>query len=347
MFAIFLGLLIIWDYIMDVLLIFPCICIYDLYLERDKKPNCCITCHCCAGWEGGKHEIDDDELYDNGDGNQLVVNAQKLKEEGNDVTLDGDTTNSHPQDTAPDLRHQNLVRDRYKDVDFDHKPSLIRRILLGYYRLLHKGRWLLLAGSAAAFGVCIYYASKIQLPKSSDVRLLKADHELEKAYSWRHHLLSDIIVKAAGSYATVMWGVSPADTGDHNNPASWSTLVLDDSFDPSTAEAQVYLRDFCGVFFEQDFVSPITSDYECSINLFDQWLQSQSLNETDAQDEIYGQHCDGATGLPMRPSFFHGCWTAWAQQVADYRVLSQEGTVKVMYVEYSAQVRYDRYETAG
>jgi hypothetical protein len=341
MFAIFLGLLIIWDYILDILLIFPCICIHDSYLARVEKPNCCMICHCCTRWEGGKHEVDDDDddLSQNGGDKKLLVSDQKLMKEGHDHA-ECDTYT--PQDTVPDSGHPNILQGRYKDVDDDHKPSLIRRILLAYYRVLHKARWLLLAASAVAFGVCLYYASKIQLPKSSDVRILKVDHEFEKAYSWRHHLLSDTMLKQAGSYATVMWGVTPADTGDHNNPASWSTLVLDDSFDPSTTEAQKYLRDFCAIFFAQDFVSPITTDYQCPINLFDQWLQAKSLNATAAQDDVYVQHCNGATGLPMNPTFFHDCWTEWAQQEDEYRVLSREGTVKVMYVEYSSQVRYDR-----
>jgi preprotein translocase subunit SecF len=50
MFAIFLGLLIIFDYIMNILLVFPALCIYDKRLQQ-SNPNCCISCNCCGRCE--------------------------------------------------------------------------------------------------------------------------------------------------------------------------------------------------------------------------------------------------------------------------------------------------------
>ena len=127
-----------------------------------------------------------------------------------------------------------------EDIDGEEaKPSLIRRILVGYYKIAHFLRWALLVLCLAAFGVCIYYATKLELPTSSDVRLLDSDNEFETNYEWRLNLLSEVLRKEGGSQGFVIWGVLPADTGDHNDPNSWTQLVLDESFDPSPETAQV------------------------------------------------------------------------------------------------------------
>jgi len=366
LFAIFCGLLIVWDYIMDVLLIFPSLCIYDGFRDQEK-PNCCITCHSCSMLEGGKDEINDDSDLDD-DGNNNVVddkdygadveekNERELaitedKEDGSYGRDRMDTAESTPasseiiNDLAKDDAVVNTAEDHhfhihhYKDIDEDHKPSLIRRILLNYYRIIHYLRWPLLACCACAFAVCLWKALSLDLPTTSEVRVLRSDHEFEKAFSWRLHLLNEVIEKQGGSQAQVIWGVAPADTGDNNDPASWSQLVLDQSFDPSPREAQVYLRDFCDKFFAQDFASKVTPDFECPINVFDQWLRNQSRS-TDGTDVAYA-NCNSATGLPMDPAFFHSCLTEWAQQEDEMNVLSRSGVVEIMYFPFASRVRYE------
>lgn len=335
MFAIFCGLLITWDYILDVLLIFPSLCIYDEYRE---KPNCFCTCHCCAQCEGGRNEIDDDEdvVVGDEDGNVSDGKHGADSAEGATKSTDADGNTIVTDNTL------HLLRNRYKDVDDDHKPSLIRRILLGYYHILHTMRWPLLLGCAASFAICVYFASTIELPTSSDVRLLPADHEFEKAYSWRLNLLNEVMMKQSGSSAYTIWGVTPADTGNHNDPSSWSTLVLDDTFDPSTPDAQVYLRDFCGIFFDQEFASPINPYFECPINVFDQWLQAQSNENMTTKDEIYTRDCGEAGGLPINdPNTFHACLTSWSQQEGEYSILSRDGIVEIMYFPFASRKRYD------
>jgi hypothetical protein len=59
-FAVFCGLLIICDYLMCVLLVFPALCIYDVKRESSVK-NCCVACHCCHRFEAGGEQQEDDE----------------------------------------------------------------------------------------------------------------------------------------------------------------------------------------------------------------------------------------------------------------------------------------------
>jgi hypothetical protein len=281
-FATFCGLLILFDYLMCILLVFPALCMYD---KSRHRQSCCCRCHCCRKSEAEGHEDTD---------HHMVVD----------------------------------------------KPSLIRRLLTRFYNALHMGRWALLLVCVAAFIVSVVFAAKMGLPTSADVRLLdESTSQYEANYQWRIKLLYQVLVRKSGSTAYVTWGVKPADTGDINNPLSWSQLVLDESFDPSSEDSQVYMRDFCDRFFENDWAERTVVDYECPINRFDSWLQEQS--NSSAPDAIYVENCGGATSLPVQQNEFDTCIYAWGQQVVELSVLAREGKVEVMYIPFSSRVRFD------
>jgi len=218
LFSIFCGLLITWDYILDILLIFPCLCIYDNYTaDPNARPNWCITCHCCAATEGGRDEISDDSeiIASHEERNEHVRNSDVEEAPSGGTakeTEESALANENHADKGhlPHLSDLHLhIHDTYKDVDADHKPSFIRRLLLGYYHGMHYLRYPLLAGCVAAFAICAYVAAGLSLPLTSDVRLLRADHEYELVYEWRTHLFSSEMMKDGGSYAQVIWGVIP------------------------------------------------------------------------------------------------------------------------------------------
>lgn len=219
------------------------------------------------------------------------------------------------------------------------KVSLIRRILSSYYNGLHKLRWGLLVASLVSFVVCCIFAATLALPKSSDVRVLRSSVEYERAYEWRLNILHSTLDKQEGSQAYVIWGVNPADTGDVNNPESWSTLELDQTFDPSTQAAQQYLKDFCPRFFQVDFADESIANYTCPMNRFDSWLLEQASSSTP--EEIYTSECASASAVPMDSTAFHGCVSAWALQTGEKMVLSRDGVVQVMYFPFNSRVRYD------
>jgi hypothetical protein len=167
MFAIFCGLLVVFDYIMDVLLVFPALCIYDKALEStERKASCCIRIRCS-------------------------------KPSGEEAETDGE----------------------------DSKPSFIHRAMNAFYVALHRIRWFLFVACAVAFGVSIYYASTLSLPASSDVRMLGEGVQFEQNWMWRKNLLYDTLEKAQGSQANVIWGVTPADTGDHSKSISQGPIL--------------------------------------------------------------------------------------------------------------------------
>lgn len=218
-------------------------------------------------------------------------------------------------------------------------PSPIHRILDHYYTFLHRFRWPLLLLCAVALVLSAVRAAQIELPISADVRLFdQSDNQYEANYQQRQNLLFDLIESNIGSNTDVIWGVVPADTGNHNNPESWTKLVLDDSFEPSKEDVQEYLRDYCDNFFQNDFAKPISNDYECPMSQLDSWLNEQA--SSDAPDAVYTQHCMGASGLPMPQANFDECAFAWSQAYDVRNLLARDGKIEIMTIRFSSRVSF-------
>mmetsp|Transcript_18251 Transcript_18251/g.25715 ORF Transcript_18251/g.25715 Transcript_18251/m.25715 type:complete len:1096 (-) Transcript_18251:96-3383(-) len=296
-FAVFCGLLIIFDYILCILLILPALCVYDGYRN---KPNCCMVCRCCR-----KKEI-----------------SQKQDDGGDDEEA-GDENGVDENEDAPKTE------------------SLIRRILTGLYNGLHTIRWPLFVGCVVAFILSTVFASKLELPTTSDVRLLNSKKfQQEQNYEWRANLLFNALNRASGSRAFVTFGTIPADTGDHNNPETFTQLVLDDSFDPSSTEAQLFLLDFCPRLLEQDFASEFAENYVCSMNKFDFWLKEQ-YNSSLFEDETFVENCGDAKGIPVAQEKFHSCMIYWNQAFEyDYSISERNGKVQILTIPYKSRVSW-------
>jgi len=365
LFAIFCGLLITLDYLLDILLIFPCLIIYD---QNRYKNNCCLTCNCRNKVEQEQEKVDggDDNCNHNNHHDNFNHNIKNLEEGNNTKNHDNDDDDDSNNDKQCQKHQQQEDEDDDDDVvdvakgihmdDYgDHednnndnkmqedekKQSLIHCILSTYYVYLHMFRWPLFIGSLIALLLCGYYASQLALPSSSEVRILGPQIEYEKNFQWRGNLLNEEIKKNSGSKAFIIWGTNPADTGDHNNPATWSQLVLDDEFDLSSIDAQEYMKDFCTDLFEQKFASKISSEYYCPITMLDYWLKMQSLKPYALQDSSYQLHCNNATGVPIPEDTFHPCLVGFSKQYNITTVLSRAGIVKIMYVVFNCRKTFD------
>lgn len=295
-FAVFVGLLVVMDYVLCCLLVFPALVIYDNRMQAERRTGCCCHCgvhSCCCCFVKRRGSLEEGEENANND-----------------------------------------------DEDEEGSPSLIHRILDHYYKFLHRFRWPLLVACAAALAVCAVKAAQIKLPTSADVRLFdESDNQYEANYIQRKNLLFEVVDNKAGSNADVIWGVIPADTGNQNNPESWTKLVLDEDFDPSLEDVQVFLRDYCDRFFEQDFATPIRTGYQCAMERLDQWLADQAAS--DRPDDIYTEHCAGSTGLPIPQTNFDACAYAWSQAYNVDSMLARAGKITVITFRFGSRVRFD------
>lgn len=310
LFSIFVGLLVALVYCLCVFLVFPALCIYDRVIRKRGSST---------HW--------------------LVI-------------------------FNPSLQYMSTSSPRCKG----NQSSFIRRVLSGYHRILHKHRYVFLMVCLTALGVTAYHATQLPPPTSLDVRLLEGSNEYEKNYQWRQRILYEDLKASAGSRAFVYWGVQPADTGDHgkfyvrqyfsllptrqvsqnrvrwpDNPETFTRLVLDDSFDPSTEEAQSFLLGFCDELYEQPFATRASENYICPMTSFDLWLRHQ--HEADSKNDIYTSVCLNATQVPVAVDSFHKCFSAWARETGDVNVLTRNDTVTILYMPFKTQTGYkDRIE---
>jgi hypothetical protein len=286
MFAIFCGLLIMFDYLMCILLVFPALCIYDQKIMAQRS-NCCNACHC----------------------------FQKKRAETN-IDLDED------------------------DLEDPNKMSLIHRILYKYYQFIHRFRWALLFLSTVAFGLSIWGATTFELPTSSEVRLIAEDAvQFEQNFIWRQDLLYEALQKTGGSDVLIGFGLSPADTGDQNNPDEWSQLVLDSTFDAAPAPNQEFLESFCPDMFDNEWATLPFDNYTCAFNRFGAWLEEQAI--APVPNPVYTDNCGGATSIPVAEEDLDACLIGWSKLFSETSILSNEGKVRIIFFPFISRVRFD------
>ena len=282
LFAIFCGMLVMIDYLLCILFIFPALCIYDhrKMSTKDGTVSWYFEMNMCS-----RSGVESSPLASN-----------------------------------------------------QHGMSFIHRVLTRYYKFLHVHRWFFVVVSLCSISASIAAAKSMELPDSLDVRLLGEKEHFEKNFLWRKELFSHEIAESVGGTSYVFWGLEPADTGDHSDPETFSQLVLDKSFNPTSASTQVFLLEFCEALFDQPFARRRQEDYLCPMQSFDAWLQEQ--DNSTSPNSGYDEHCDGQTMLPIEPESFHPCMQVWANETNQRRVFFRDGRLQIMYVYFKVRVTY-------
>lgn len=161
---------------------------------------------------------------------------------------------------------------------------------------------------------------------------MKPSIQYEQSYTWRKELLSTSLNDLAGSRNSIVFGLDPDDTGAASDPYDGTALILDETFDPSSEEAQLYLRDYCDNLYEEDFAMLPDETYVCPMNKFDQWLKGETMSVEP--DPAYISVCGSPDGLPVPSDKFHACISAWALKSQEFDILSRDGVVKYMRVSF-------------
>ena len=278
-FAVFLGLLVICDYLLNLLLVFPAICLQHRWTQRQRKGECCCTCcidmgACCRCW------------------------CAAPAEQG---------------DAAPE--------------------PLRSRLMARYYGAVHAARWFLLPVCIGSIAWCAVVASDIPSPTSSEVQLLADSHEFSRWNAWRRELI-DYDLQEGGAEMQVVWGLEAADTGPLTDPETWTRLMPDRAFDPSSEAAQLYLRDFCARLGTDRPFAYVPEGQRCVFQRFDDWLG-------EAWDGPRAS-CGGATALPVPPASFHGCARQFADERGDwFEMLFYGGKLQVLVERAQTYARWN------
>ena len=113
---------------------------------------------------------------------------------------------------------------------------------------------------------------------------------------------------------------------------------MDETFDPTSEDAQSYLLGFCEKLFATGLSSPLNDEYQCPINEFNDWLVEQS--ESDNPDAAYSV-CNNATGLPIPQEDFNQCIVAWSEVAVNYNVLEKRGVLAILRTRVKNSVGWD------
>ena len=117
---------------------------------------------------------------------------------------------------------------------------------------------------------------------------------------------------------------------------------MDETFDPSSEEAQIYLKGYCDDLFAQDFAEFDEDDYVCPINQFDEWLKNET--SVDSTDPLF-MMCGSPDGLPVASDKFNDCLSAWALRNQNFDIISRDGVVKIMRIPFRNKAVFtDRME---
>jgi 5-methyltetrahydrofolate--homocysteine methyltransferase len=285
-FAVFCGLTVAFNYVLNCTFVFPALCIYDKWLQNGME-------HWLIAFKPKTHNLSEDK-----------------------------NSEEQVQQSSNDRENQ----------DMNSNVSLIHRILLRLYRFIHKFSVPLLVIFSTVTCVSVVFGSKIPQPEDNLVRLLPPNNEYEEFHQWSLRLLENQILYDRGTMVDIFWGLQRGDTGAINNPDTLSKLNLDSGFEPSSIDAQIYLMDFCNRIYQNEFAKRPYSEYECSMNRFNNWLNLQSSLPIGEQATDFMKFCNGATSLPMNEDDFHACIIYYSKEKLDTMIVSnaKAGKVKII-----------------
>ncbi|KAM6912706.1 protein dispatched homolog 2 [Xenentodon cancila] len=173
--------------------------------------------------------------------------------------------------------------------------------------------WFAVLAAGGTYMSCIDPGMQLPTLDSQVIQLFRSSHPFERYDAeYRHMFMFERQRNGEDKPITLMlvWGVKPADNGDHFNPRSNGSLILDPDFNMSRPEAQVWLRDLCGRVQNQSFYSsPSPEDEDVMLDnicLVEQLLRWVSARRCSVSDDA-PNFCCNSIPFPYPPTFFENC----------------------------------------
>jgi protein dispatched 1 len=167
-----------------------------------------------------------------------------------------------------------------------------------------------LGGFGIASAVFVLYWPKLELPDTPTFRLFTNDHPFEVYEAiYKDLFWFEKMYTSSDSFKLpirFVWGVESVDNGDYLDPTSRGKLILDQTFNVSSPESQVWLLQFCRNLKQQPF-------YQMSFGLLVPNCFIENLISSMAvrcKDGMTGQDrfpCCEASTFPYSPEVFDYC----------------------------------------
>lgn len=172
--------------------------------------------------------------------------------------------------------------------------------------------WFAVLAAGGTYMSCIDPGMKLPTLDSKVSQLFRSSHPFERYDAeYRHVFMFERQRNGEDKPVTLMlvWGVTPTDNGDHFDPKSNGSLVLDTDFNMSRPDAQVWLRDLCGRVQNLSFYSPPSledkdmTDNICLVEQLVHWVSLRRCSESE--DSLH--FCCNDIPFPYPPSVFEDC----------------------------------------
>ncbi|ENN76838.1 hypothetical protein YQE_06679, partial [Dendroctonus ponderosae] len=153
--------------------------------------------------------------------------------------------------------------------------------------------------------------NSLVLPNSLDIQLFRIGHPFEKYdFIYKSKFLfqkqkSDKSLNDNNMPLRFVWGVVPVDNGDHLDPENLGSLKLDEKFDISDPESQIWMMNFCKNVKLQSFYKPTyLSQTRCFIESFVESMKRPCNNSFIYKDL---RPCCAEATFPFNRSVFSKC----------------------------------------
>ncbi|XP_039597614.1 protein dispatched homolog 2 [Polypterus senegalus] len=158
--------------------------------------------------------------------------------------------------------------------------------------------WFAAMAAGGTYITCIDPGMKLQALEGVMAQLFRSSHPFERYDSeYRHQFMFQRIKTGEERpvSVTLVWGVLPVDNGDHLNPKSNGSLMMDSEFNMSSPEAQTWLLGLCSRLRNQTFYSPPTSSEEeeewqgdsvCFMEHLVKWISSRQCSQSDNEHSL-------------------------------------------------------------
>ncbi|XP_035240056.1 protein dispatched homolog 2 [Anguilla anguilla] len=174
--------------------------------------------------------------------------------------------------------------------------------------------WFTVLATGGTYITCVDPGMKLPALYSKATQLFRSSHPFERYDAeYRHQFMFERQKSGEDKPMTItlVWGVLPTDNGDHLNPKSNGSLVLDPHFNMSRPEAQVWLRELCGKIQNQSFYSlpssspkeEVRGDNICFVEQLIHWVSIRRCSESD---DVFTFCCNDIP-FPYTSAVFEHC----------------------------------------
>lgn len=168
--------------------------------------------------------------------------------------------------------------------------------------------WFAALAIGGAYISCFNPKLKLPTLETPSVQVFRLSHPFERYDAeYCHQFMFERLEHGEGQHMpiTIVWGILPVDNGDHFNPKSNGTLVVDTTFTIQKPEAQKWLLEFCQNVKNQTFYYPDLEQKStvCFMEEFLRWMDSRQCSQ---RDHSFNLCCNHFT-FPYRSEVFLHC----------------------------------------